>query len=76
MKKPKNPVILISKGGETMKKYQVSQGCCYCSECMFVCPRGAITMDKNGAHINPDLCIGCGLCAQNCASEAIAEKET
>ena len=58
-----------------MKKYQVLQGCCYCSECLFVCPRGAITMDKNGAHINPELCVGCGLCAQNCASEAIAEIE-
>jgi Pyruvate/2-oxoacid:ferredoxin oxidoreductase delta subunit len=32
-------------------------------------------MDKNGAHINPELCVGCGLCAQNCASEAIVAVE-
>ncbi len=54
-----------------MKKYQVSQGCCFCGECMYVCPKGAITMDAKGAHIHADNCIGCGICADNCASEAI-----
>ena len=56
-----------------MKKYQVAQGCCFCSECLFVCPVGAITMDKTGAHIAAEKCIGCGQCAKNCASEAIIE---
>lgn len=63
------------KGGIGMKKYVVSNGCCYCGECLFVCPAKAITMDKNGAHIDPDACIGCGQCARNCASEAISERE-
>lgn len=51
--------------------YEVTAGCCYCSECMFVCPVNAITMDSRGAHINEGLCLGCGRCAANCASEAI-----
>lgn len=58
-----------------MAKYVVSNGCCYCSECMFCCPVGAITMDKAGAHIDEEKCIGCGQCAKNCASEAISRKE-
>ena len=57
-----------------MATYTVSNGCCYCSECLFVCPVGAIGIDKAGAHINEDKCIGCGQCAANCASEAIAKK--
>ena len=58
-----------------MAIYQVSAGCCHCSECLFVCPKKAITMDIKGAHIDEEKCIGCGLCAQNCASEAIVKYE-
>ncbi|MBE6691339.1 MAG: 4Fe-4S dicluster domain-containing protein [Ruminococcaceae bacterium] len=58
-----------------MAKYQVSDGCCFCMECQFVCPVGAISMDSKGAHIHEEKCIGCGKCAQNCASEAIERKE-
>ena len=56
-----------------MKKYEVSQGCCFCSECLFVCPVHAISMDNKGAHIDKTKCIGCGRCASECASEAIIE---
>ena len=56
-----------------MKKYQVTNGCCFCSECMFVCPVGAVSMDSHGAHIDIEKCIGCASCYNNCASEAIAE---
>ena len=55
----------------TRTTYQVSAGCCYCSECLFACPVNAITMDSNGAHIDEAICLGCGRCAANCASEAI-----
>ena len=51
------------------------QGCCFCQECQYVCPVGAIYMDAKGAHINQEICIGCGSCAKNCASEAIICKE-
>jgi ferredoxin len=32
-------------------------------------------MDKNGACIDLEKCIGCGRCAKNCASEAIVKIE-
>ena len=43
--------------------------------CEDACPVGAITMDKNGAHIDLEKCVGCGKCAKNCASEAIVKIE-
>ena len=57
-----------------MVKYSVEAGCCFCQECQYVCPVGAITMDSKGAHIDEEKCIGCGKCAKNCASEAIVIK--
>ena len=45
-----------------MAKYSVEAGCCFCQECQYVCPVSAITMDKNGAHIDKEKCIGCGIC--------------
>lgn len=56
-----------------MAKYQVTNGCCYCMECISVCPAGAITMNAEGAKINPEKCKGCGICVNNCASEAITK---
>lgn len=61
----------LEKEMKTMAKYQVLGGCCYCQECLFACPKGAIKMDKDGAHIDEEKCVGCGICANNCASEAI-----
>ena len=58
-----------------MIKYSVEAGCCFCQECQSVCPVQAITMDSKGAHIDEDICIGCGKCEKNCASEAIVRKE-
>ena len=58
-----------------MAKYQVNAGCTKCGECRFSCPVGAITMNKDGAHIDAELCIGCGSCYDDCASEAITLTE-
>ena len=55
--------------------YAVKQGCCHCGMCETECPVGAIVLLKNGAQIDPDKCIGCGSCADNCASEAIVPVE-
>ncbi|MBQ7395536.1 MAG: 4Fe-4S binding protein [Lentisphaeria bacterium] len=55
-----------------MKKYTIS-GCTACDSCRWVCPGEAITMDADGAHIDPEKCIGCGKCVNECPSEAIIE---
>ena len=62
-----------TKGDVFVKKYSVEAGCCFCQECQYACPVGAITMDSKGAHIDREKCIGCGQCYKNCASEAIVE---
>ena len=42
-------------------------------DCMNVCPRNAISIDKEHciAEIDPKKCIGCGLCANECPSGII-----
>jgi Pyruvate/2-oxoacid:ferredoxin oxidoreductase delta subunit len=35
------------------------------------CPHKAISLTNKGAWINQEKCQGCGICYQNCASEAI-----
>ncbi|MEN6305264.1 MAG: 4Fe-4S dicluster domain-containing protein [Armatimonadia bacterium] len=52
-------------------QYTVTRGCTKCGWCIHECQAGAITMDKDGAHIDEKLCTGCGRCYDNCASEAI-----
>ncbi|MCM8805269.1 MAG: 4Fe-4S dicluster domain-containing protein [Candidatus Omnitrophica bacterium] len=38
-----------------------------CLVCLEFCPAGAIyTDDKGRPIVNPELCVGCGLCEQNC----------
>lgn len=45
--------------------------CCACEACVNICPKGAITMDKDDAgflypSINHEKCISCGLCVKTC----------
>lgn len=54
-----------------MIKYTVRTGCTLCGMCTYVCPEQAIRLLPDGAHIDLDLCRGCGICYRNCASEAI-----
>ena len=55
--------------------------CCGCGACMNICPKGAITMDKDvyGFYyptINNSLCINCGACTRVCAFQNADSKET
>jgi heterodisulfide reductase subunit A len=60
----------------SMKKiYKVENGCTICGMCVVVCPRKAITLGPGGAKIDENLCVGCGACKFNCASEAIKAYE-
>lgn len=49
----------------------VASACMHCVDpvCMIGCPTGAIQRDVSAGGeivINPDTCIGCGVCAQSC----------
>lgn len=39
--------------------------------CKKVCPKGAITVDKEGININEDKCTKCMLCVDNCYATAL-----
>lgn len=55
------------------KRYEVTRGCTFCGTCLFECPVEAVTLEKTGAEIDQEKCMGCGNCYENCASEAIEE---
>jgi len=69
----RRPCALILKG--QTNKYAVGPQCIGCRGCIRVgCP--AISMrdgvaEINVAEINPQLCAGCGVCAQVCPQQAI-----
>ena len=49
----------------------VVAGCTGCDTCRWLCKADAITYDHKGAHVVPEKCVGCGVCADNCQSYAI-----
>jgi len=52
--------------------YTVGGGCVLCMTCLYQCPRHAISMIANETCvIDPEKCVGCGRCADQCQSEAI-----
>ena len=54
------------------KRIAVVRGCTGCDTCRWLCKMQAITFDHDGAHVDPDKCVGCGVCAENCQSFAIS----
>lgn len=57
------------KGKQVMSVCKV--GCIGCKMCEKVCPSEAITVTDNLAHINPEKCTNCGLCAEKCPKKII-----
>jgi Fe-S-cluster-containing hydrogenase component 2 len=52
--------------------YQVDPDrCTGCSNCVYFCPQGAISMNAGKAWIDPELCDGCGTCVAHCPWGAI-----
>ena len=46
---------------------------CLARPCKVNCPKQAIEIYDHRAHIDPEKCIKCGLCAQNCPYHAIVK---
>ena len=53
----------------------MARSCYHCEDpvCLIGCPTGAISRVNVGdvVAIDPSICIGCGLCAENCPYDAI-----
>ena len=57
------------KGKDVMKACSV--GCIGCRMCVKVCEAGAVTVENNIAHIDPEKCTNCGACAAKCPKKII-----
>ncbi|MFI3170983.1 MAG: RnfABCDGE type electron transport complex subunit B [Eubacteriales bacterium] len=57
------------KGKDVMNA--CSGGCIGCKMCEKVCEFGAITVEGNIAHIDPEKCTNCGKCAEKCPKKCI-----
>jgi len=53
----------------------VTDKCRKCKRCVDVCPMGAFHEGEDQMVINPDDCLGCGVCATECPTEAIKHEE-
>lgn len=64
-----NPYVLATSGFIPEVDREICKGCEICSQER--CPMKAITIVNQVAHINPDKCIGCGLCVTGCPENAL-----
>jgi Fe-S-cluster-containing dehydrogenase component/CRP-like cAMP-binding protein len=68
-----NPRFL--RHGPTAGRLMVANACMHCADpvCMIGCPTGAIHRESFAGEvvINPDTCIGCKACFNNCPYDAI-----
>jgi Fe-S-cluster-containing dehydrogenase component/CRP-like cAMP-binding protein len=73
-----NPRFL--RHGPIQNNLMVAQACMHCTDpiCMIGCPTGAIHREtfEGSVIINPDSCIGCSACANNCPYGAIRMVES
>ncbi len=60
-----------------MEQQELSNNCCGCGMCAFICPQNAIKMEQDvegffRPAIDSKLCINCGKCIHNCAYKSFA----
>ncbi len=76
-KDSKNIVQVINSACEgcPITRFVVTDNCqkCMGKRCQEACHFGAITMLRDRAHIDPNLCKECGKCSQACPYSAIAD---
>lgn len=60
-----------------IQRFVVTDNCqkCLGKNCLNACKFGAITIGRNKASINPDMCKECGKCAQACPYNAISDHQ-
>ena len=53
----------------SLRPVKDDEACTDCGICWLYCPEGCIS--REGYQIDYDYCKGCGICAEECAPEAI-----
>ena len=61
------------KGKAVMQACEV--GCIGCRKCEKICEHGAVSVNDNLAHIDPEKCVGCGKCAEACPKKIITGRK-
>lgn len=73
MRKESQLVNVICSSADTGKVTRTvcKNGCIACKICEKKCPKGAIYVDGNHAHINAEKCDNCGICIESCPTKCI-----
>ena len=60
---------------KSLISFNITDDCRGCTACARKCPVGAISGNKKEKHfVNPDVCIRCGRCEENCKFDAIVRE--
>lgn len=52
------------------EKLYAAGRCIGCRQCLALCPSHAICETETGLYTDPDICVGCGICADACLADA------
>lgn len=58
-------------GWRTFKAVIHAEQCIECANCWIFCPEGCVYKENEKFDVDLDYCKGCGICANECPTEAI-----